>query len=105
PWLIRLAKPYGGCRMLLRALVWPRTFNEKMQRMKLFNRDPRLPLREDKILVKEFVRNRLGNEWVTPTLWQGEYLPPPEQRTWPIPFMIKANNRCGWNVFVRQKAD
>jgi hypothetical protein len=91
--------------MLFRALLWPRTFNEKIQRMKIFNRDPRLPQRENKILVKEFVRDRLGSEWVTPTLWQGEYLPPLEQRTWPIPFVIKANNGCGWNVFVRQESD
>ena len=91
--------------MLFRALVRPTTFNEKIQRMKIFNRDPRLPERENKILVKEFVKNKLGSEWVTPILWQGEYLPPLEQRTWPIPFVIKANNGCGWNVFVRQKSD
>lgn len=105
PVLTRLAKPYGGCRMLFRALVRPVTFNEKVQRMKIFNRDPRLPERENKILVKEFVRKKLGSEWVTPILWQGENLPPLAQRTWPIPFVIKANNGCGWNVFVRQKSD
>jgi len=103
--LTRLAKPYGGCRMLFGAVLWPRTFNEKIQRMKLFNRDPRLPQRENKILVKEFVKDKLGSEWVTPTLWQGESLPPIEQRAWPIPFVIKANNGCGWNVFVRQESD
>lgn len=91
--------------MLLRALIWPRSFNEKIQRMKIFNRDPRLPQREDKILIKEFVENKLGSEWVTPTLWRGEYLPPLEQRTWPIPFVIKANNGCGWNIFVREDSD
>jgi len=104
-WLTRLAKPYGGCRMLFGALLWPRTFNEKIQRMKLFNRDPRLPQRENKILAKEFAKDKLGSEWVIPTLWQGGYFPPVEQRTWPIPFVIKANNGCGWNVFVRQESD
>jgi hypothetical protein len=103
--LRRLAKPYGGYRMLFHALVHPTTFSEKIQRLKIFNRDPRLPQRENKILVKEFVRGKLGSEWVTPALWQGEYLPPLEQRTWPIPFVIKANNGCGWNVFVRQESD
>jgi TupA-like ATPgrasp len=100
-----VARPYGGRRMMCRSLLYPRTFNEKVQRLKLLNRDPRLPEREDKILVKEFVGERLGNEWVTPTLWQGEYLPPLEQRHWPIPFVIKANNGCGWNVFVRTESD
>jgi TupA-like ATPgrasp len=100
-----LARPYGGRRMLFRSLVRPRTFNEKIQRLKIFNRDPRLPQRENKILVKEFVKDRIGSEWVTPTLWHGEHLPPVEQRRWPIPFVIKANNGCGWNVFVRTEAD
>jgi len=103
--LKRIAAPYGGWRMLLRSLIYPRTFSEKVQRTKIFNRDPRLPQRENKILVKDLVSARLGREWVTPTLWQGEYLPPVEQRTWPIPFVIKANNGCGWNIFVRREPD
>lgn len=101
----RFAQRYGGSRTLLRSVVYPRTFSEKVQRMKLFNRDPRLPQRENKILVKDFVRQKLGDSWVTPTLWQGEYLPVLEQRTWPIPFVIKANNGCGWNIFVRGESD
>lgn len=104
-WLTKPARPYGGWEMLLRALVNPRTFSEKIQRMKLFDRDPRLPQRENKILIKEFVAKKLGEAWVTPTLWQGEYLPPLALRTWPIPFVIKANNGCGWNIFVRQESD
>ena len=103
--LKRIAAPYGGWRMLLRSLIYPRTFSEKVQRTKIFNRDPRLPQRENKILVKDLVSARLGRQWVTPTLWQGEYLPPVEQRTWPIPFVIKANNGCGWNIFVRREPD
>ena len=103
--LAQLARPYGGYRMLLRSLAAPRTFSEKIQRTKLLNRDPRLPQRENKIVVKEFVRERLGSEWVIPTLWHGEYFPPVEQRNWPLPFVIKANNGCGWNVFIRRESD
>ncbi len=91
--------------MLLRSVLYPRTHTEKVQRAKIFNRDPRLPQRADKILVKDFVRDRLGSEWVTPTLWHGEHLPPLEQRTWLIPFVIKANNGSSWNFFVRQQSD
>jgi hypothetical protein len=91
--------------MLLRCLTVPKTFSEKVQRRKLLNRDSRLPERENKIAVKEFVRERLGREWVIPTLWQGEYFPPVERRDWPIPFVIKANNGCGWNIFVRHETD
>jgi TupA-like ATPgrasp len=103
--VLRCAQPYGGWRMLIRSLVYPRTFSEKIQRLKLLNRDPRLPQREDKILVKEFVSDKLGREWVTPNLWTGASLPPIEERNWPIPFVLKANNGCGWNVFVRRRDD
>lgn len=91
--------------MLLRSVLCPRTHTEKIHHAKIFNRDPRLPQRADKILVKHFVRDRLGSEWVTPTLWHGEHLPPLEQRTWPIPFVVKANNGSSWNFFVRQQSD
>jgi hypothetical protein len=96
---------YGGPRKLLRSIVHPRTFGEKIQHLKFYNRDPRLPQRQDKILIKDFVRERLGSEWITPTLWHGEFLPPLEQRNWPVPFVIKANNGCGWNIFVRKESD
>ncbi len=101
----RIAAPYGGWSMLLRCILHPKSFNEKVQRCKILNRDPRLPQREDKILVKDFVKDRLGSEWVIPTLWHGEFLPPLELRTWPIPFVIKANNGCGYNYFVRRDSD
>lgn len=100
-----IAHKYGGFRTLLRCIFCPQTFNEKIQRLKIFGRDPRFPQRADKILVKDFVRDRLDSDWVTPTLWHGEFLPPLGQRTWSIPFVIKANNGSGWNIFVRQKSD
>lgn len=103
--LKQIAAPYGGWQMMLRSLIYPRTFSEKVQRVKIFNRDPRLPQRENKILVKDFVKERLSAEWVIPTLWSGEFLPSIEQRNWSIPFVIKANNGCGWNIFVRQESD
>jgi hypothetical protein len=32
---------------------FPKTFNEKVHRRKLLDRDPRLPVRADKVLVKQ----------------------------------------------------
>jgi hypothetical protein len=51
--------------------LFAKTFNEKVQRYKILNRDPRMPLRADKVLVKDFVTEKLGPGWTTPTLWHG----------------------------------
>ena len=81
------------------------TFNEKVAYRKAYERDPRLPRLADKILAKQYVTEILGPEWVNPSLWSGEKLPPRAQRNWPIPYVLKANNACGCNYFVRNEAE
>ncbi len=86
-------------------LEHPRTFSEKIARRKLEDRDARMPVMADKILAKEYVRRVLGAEWVIPTLWSGDRLPPRSARRWPIPYVLKASHGSGWNYFVLSEAD
>lgn len=86
-------------------LIFPKTFNEKIQRRKVFDRDLRLSMLADKVLVKDYVREKIGEKCLIPTIWHGSELPPHAQRTWPIPFVIKSNHASGWNVFVRSESD
>jgi hypothetical protein len=81
------------------------TFNEKIQYRKLYDADLRFHKLADKVRVKEHVRTTIGAHFVIPTLWTGKRLPPIEERSWPIPFVIKANHGCSWNKFVRSEAD
>src|SRR5262245_55719855 len=83
----------------------PKTFTEKIQFRKLQERDERLPRLADKVLVKAYVEEKLGPAWVIPTLWHGPSLPPLAERTWPMPFVIKANNGSATNYFVHREAD
>lgn len=53
------------------SLKEPRSFNEKIQWIKLHDRNPLYPKLTDKILVKEFVSKNLGSEYVIPTLAGG----------------------------------
>jgi hypothetical protein len=80
----------------------PKTFSEKIQHRKLHDRNPLLPILTDKIRVKDYVRKKLGDAWVTPTLWSGKKLPPRSERNWKAPFAIKASHGCSWNVFVHE---
>ena len=88
---------------------WPnitasREVREKLQQRMILDHDPRLPLCADKVRVKEYVTDRLGPGWIIPTLWHGTELPPVDERDWPLPFVVKVNNGCGWNIFVHDDA-
>jgi hypothetical protein len=84
-------------------LTQPQTLTEKIQYRKLYDRDPRMPRLVDKILVKEFVRDSLGEDWIIPTVWSGKVLPPLDHRNWEPPYVLKANHGSGWNIFVYSK--
>ncbi|MBJ6128545.1 ATP-grasp fold amidoligase family protein [Microvirga splendida] len=83
----------------------PRKFTEVVQNRKVYERDRRLPKFADKVIVKDYVRQMLGAEWIIPTLWHGPELPPREERSWPLPFVLKANHASGENAFIRSESD
>jgi hypothetical protein len=109
--MLRLPAPWAvSIQHRIRIGRWPnlkapRTFNEKIQHRKLTDRDPRLPRLADKIEVKRFVAARLGEDWVTPTLWSGERLPPSGQCDWPLPFVLKSSHGSGQMIMARTAAD
>lgn len=82
----------------------PQCFTELVQQSKIANRDPRLPRLADKLAVKDYVADRIGPEWITPTLWSGTALP--DTPHWPGPFVLKARHSCNCTAFVsKDEAD
>lgn len=86
-------------------ILFPREMRERQQARMILDRDRRIPPLADKVLVKDYVRAKLGPDWVIPTLWAGKVLPPPAERIWPLPFVVKVNSGCGWNIFVRTEEE
>jgi hypothetical protein len=86
-------------------LANPARLTEKIQALKLRGRYEAHAEWVDKIIAKERVAAILGREWITPTLWSGAVLPPREERTWPTPYLIKANHGSGWYLHVDSDAD
>lgn len=80
------------------ALDDPRTFTELVQARKLAGADPAMVRMADKLVAKTIVTERLGADWVIPTLWQGTELP--EAPAWPTPFVVKARHGCNQTAFV-----
>lgn len=79
-------------------LAEPQLFTELVQWRKLYDQDARMPLLADKLAVKEHVADRLGREWVVPTLWSGEELP--EAPPCAAPFVVKARHGCNQTRFA-----
>ena len=83
----------------------PRRFSEKVQFRKLYGDQPLFARLADKLLVKDFVAEIAGPDLVIPTVWSGTTLPSTHERSWPLPFVIKANHGSGTNRFVRMEED
>jgi hypothetical protein len=96
---LRIGLTYLWRHRRLPQIAEPRLFTEFVQHRKLFDRDIRLPMLADKIAAKAFVADRLGPEWIVPTLWQGTELP--REPIWPGSFVVKSRHGCNQTRFWR----
>lgn len=80
-------------------------FSDKIFLRKIQDRNPLLPLLADKVNVKGFVAQRIGREWVIPTIWSGCLLSEAVLRTINYPYVLKASHGSGWNMFVRNEQE
>ena len=81
----------------------PRSFSEKVYSRLLFDRDPQWTLISDKLLVRDYVASKVGNQYLVPLLWKGDR---PEDIPFdelPLKFVIKANHGCKYNIIVKDK--
>ena len=86
-------------------LKHPRTFNEKIQWLKLYYRNPILTRMADKVEAKEVVRERLGSDRSVPTA--AIFDNPGEIRLDDLPeaLALKATHGSGWNIISRDKSE
>ena len=78
----------------------PRTFNEKIQWMKLYNRKPEYTVMADKYLAKEYVAKKIGQQYVIPLL--GVWDSPDEICFDELPdrFVLKCNHNSGTGMCI-----
>jgi len=73
----------------------PKTFNEKLQWLKLYNRKPEYTTMVDKYAVKQYVADKIGEEYIIPTLGVWDK---PEDIDWdalPNQFVLKTTHGGG----------
>lgn len=73
----------------------PKTFNEKLQWLKLYNRKPEYTTMVDKHAVKEYVANIIGKEHIIPTLGVWNSIDEIDWDTLPNQFVIKTTHGGG----------
>lgn len=83
----------------------PKTFNEKLQWIKLYYRDPKMSLLSDKYLVRDYIREKIGEEYLIPLVGAYDSFDEIDFDKLPDSFIMKANHGSKWNIIVRDKAN
>ena len=84
-------------------LKHPRTFNEKLQWIKLYDRNPIYTDLVDKLKVKDWVAERIGREHVIPTLAVYDRVEDIHLEDLPEQFVLKCNHDSGGVVICKDK--
>lgn len=86
-------------------LEHPATFNEKLQWLKLYNKNPDYTMMADKSSVKGWVKERIGEEYVIPTYGVYDCFDEIDFASLPRSFVIKATHDCGSTIVCEDKED
>lgn len=78
----------------------PKTFNEKLQWLKLYDRKPEYTQMVDKYEVKKLVAEIIGEEYIIPTLGVWDRPEDIDFDTLPNRFVLKCNHNSGLGMFI-----
>lgn len=81
----------------------PKTFNEKIQWLKLYDRNPTYSKMVDKYEAKNYVENKIGKEYIIPTLGVWEEFDKINFSELPNQFVLKTTHDSGGVVIVKDK--
>ena len=82
----------------------PRTFNEKIQWLKLYDSIPIKTRLADKYLVREWVKEKIGEQYLIPLLGVYDKFEDIDFAKLPNQFVIKCNHGCAYNIIVKDKS-
>lgn len=82
----------------------PETYNEKIQWFKLYGVTPLIKELVDKYRVRQYVKERIGEEYLVPLLGVWDYPEEIDFSVLPQSFVIKANHGCKYNYIVKDKS-
>ena len=83
----------------------PKTYNEKLQWLKLYNHKPEYTIMVDKYLAKEYVANKIGKEHIIPTIGVWDNVDDIDFDSLPQQFVLKCTHDSGGLVICKDKAN
>ena len=83
----------------------PKTFNEKIQWLKLYDRTPIKTTLTDKILVRDWIRDKIGDAYLKPLLQVCDCFDKIDFDSLPNSFIIKTNHGCKWHYKIKDKTE
>lgn len=81
----------------------PKTFNEKIQWMKLYDSTPEKTRLADKYLVRDWVKEKIGEEYLIPLLGVWDKFDDINFDELPEKFVLKCNHGSAYNIIVTNK--
>lgn len=81
----------------------PKSYNEKLQWLKLYDHNPLYTTMVDKYAVKEYVANIIGEEYIIPTLGVWESFDDIDFHALPAQFVLKCTHDSGGLVICKDK--
>lgn len=83
----------------------PKTFNEKLQWLKLYDRNPLYSVLVDKYAVKKWVADRIGSQYLIPTIGVWNQFEEIDIDKLPNQFVLKCTHDSGGLIIVKNKCD
>ena len=82
----------------------PKTYTEKLQWLKLYDRKPEYTIMVDKYLAKKYVADKIGEEYIIPTLGVWDKFEDIDFEKLPNQFVLKCTHDSGGLVICKDKA-
>lgn len=82
------------------SLAPPRTFNEKLQWLKLYDRKPEYTIMVDKYKVREYIKEKIGDEYLIPLLGVWDNAKDIDFDKLPNQFVLKCNHNSGLGMYI-----
>lgn len=82
----------------------PKTYNEKVQWLMLYYRNPLMTICQDKVKAREYISEKIGSEMLVPCIGVWEHPDAIPFDELPPQFAAKVNWGCGQNIIVADKS-